>query len=325
MNSIKDNPFHYSADNKRYHTYNYYLRRRFGSKVYKVSLSLGLTCPNRDGTKGSGGCIFCSNKLSGDFGGDPEESIEKQFEAIRSKMENKWQGGKCIAYFQAGTNTYADTLFLKRAFETALSLQNVVGISIATRADCLDEEKADMLASLAKKTYLVVELGLQTIHNKTSKIINRCHTYEDFLAGYKLLSNRNINVCVHLINGLPGEDHEMMLETARQVGLLRPHAVKIHLLHILKNTKLFEMYQSKLISPMELSDYVGIICDQLEVLPPETVIERVTGDGAKDSLAAPLWSLKKFCVMNEIDKEMGRRDTHQGAKFNDKNDAHIIG
>lgn len=315
MNSIKANPFRYSSDNKRYHTYNYYLRRRFGTKVYKVSLNLGLTCPNRDGTKGAGGCIFCSHMLSGDFGGDPKDSIEKQFSSIRAQMEQKWQGGKCIAYFQAGSNTYADIGFLKRAFDTALTLPNVVGLSIATRADCLDEQKADMLLQLAKKTYLVVELGLQTIHNETAERINRCHTYEEFLSGYRMLSDRGINVCVHLIDGLPGENREMMLETARQVGLLRPHAVKLHLLHILKDTPLCELYESGQLKPLELAEYVGIICDQLELLPPETVIERVTGDGAKDSLIAPLWSLKKLCIMNEIDKEMGRRNSFQGAKF----------
>lgn len=315
MNSIKNNPFRFSSDNKRYHTYNYYLRQRFGEKVYKVSLNLGLSCPNRDGTKGIGGCVFCSHMLSGDFGGDPKDSIEKQFALIRSKMENKWHGGKCIAYFQAGSNTHADVSFLKEAFEAALSLPGIVGMSIATRADCLDEQKADMLSSLAKKTYLVVELGLQTIHNSTAAAINRCHTYEEFLAGYKMLSDRGINVCVHLIDGLPSESRDMMLETARQVGLLRPHAVKLHLLHILKNTPLCELYEKGELTPMELDEYVSIICDQLEVLPQETVIERVTGDGAKDQLAAPLWSLKKFCVMNEIDKEMGRRNTFQGAKF----------
>lgn len=312
MNTIKDNPFCYSKDNKRYHTYNYYLRRRFGTKVFKVSLNLGLTCPNRDGSKGSGGCIFCSDKLSGEFGGDPKESIRDQFDAIKAKMESKWHGGKCIAYFQAGTNTYADIAFLERAFNAALSLPGIVGISIATRADCLDEQKADMLARLSEKTYLVVELGLQTIHNETAAIINRCHTYEEFLAGYKLLSDRGINVCVHLINGLPGESREMMIESARQVGLLRPHAVKIHLLHILKNTPLADMYEAGLVTPMSQEEYVSTICDQLETLPPETVIERVTGDGAKASLVAPLWSLKKFCVMNEIDKEMGRRESFQG-------------
>lgn len=316
MNTVKDNTFPLSNDNKRYHTYNYYLRRRFGAKVFKVSLNLGLTCPNRDGTKGSGGCIFCSDKLGGDFGGDPRQSIEKQFADIKAQMEHKWQGGKCIAYFQAGTNTYADAAYLERAFETALSLPNVVGISIATRADCLDGEKADMLARLSEKTYLVTELGLQTVHNTTAEKINRCHTYEEFRAGYRLLADRGINTCVHLINGLPYEDRDMMLESARQVGRLRPHAVKLHLLHILRNTPLCEMYENGLIKPMELQDYVSLICDQLEVLPQETVIERVTGDGARDTLVAPLWSLKKFCVMNEIDKEMGRRASSQGIHFN---------
>lgn len=315
MNSIKDNPFAYSHDNKRYHTYNHYLRGRFGKKVSKISLNLGLSCPNRDGAKGIGGCIFCSRSLSGDFGGDPSQSIERQFEDIRLKMRGKWQESLYIAYFQAGTNTYADTAFLKKMFEKALTLDNVVGLSIATRADCIDEQKADMLAELSEKTYLVVELGLQTIHDSTARLINRCHTYRDFLQGYELLTKRGINVCIHLINGLPHEDRDMMFSTAREVGLLRPHAVKLHLLHVLKGTPLADMFLSGEYQPMEMDEYIDIVCGQLELFPPETVIERVTGDGAKADLLAPLWSLKKFCVMNGIDKELGRRNSFQGRLF----------
>lgn len=315
MKQSEINPFELSDDNKRYQTYNYYLRRRFGKKVFKVSLNLGLGCPNRDGTKGFGGCIYCSEKLSGDFAGDPCDSIEQQYEAVRASMENKWQGGCCIAYFQAGTNTYADCGFLEDAFERALRLDGVVGLSIATRADCLDAQKADMLSRLAKKTYLVVELGLQTVFDETAAVINRCHSYEDFIRGYSLLADRGINICVHLIDGLPGETGDMMIRSARQVGLLHPHAVKLHLLHVLKGTKLYEMYKRGEVRPLELDEYVDIICRQLEVLPKETIIERITGDGRAESLAAPLWSLKKFCVMNEIDKEMFRRKTFQGRLF----------
>lgn len=318
MNSLADrpgrgkaNPFAYSDDNKRYYTYNCYLRRRFGQKVFKVPLNLGLSCPNRDGTKGTGGCIYCSDKLGGDFAGDPCQPLDVQFENVKRKMQLKWDG-KCIAYFQAGTNTYADTGFLEAAFEKVLSFDETVGVSIATRADCIDEEKADMLGRLAEKTYLVVELGLQTVHDKTAKLINRCHSYEDFLHGFSILSERGINVCVHLINGLPGETHDMMLRSAQAVGRLKPHAVKLHLLHFIKGTRLYEMYLNGEAVPMELSEYVGTVCDQLEALPAETVIGRVTGDGDRETLAAPLWSLKKLCVMNEIDKELLRRNSFQG-------------
>ncbi|MBP1572381.1 MAG: TIGR01212 family radical SAM protein [Oscillospiraceae bacterium] len=315
MNTVKDNPFQFSCDNKRYRTYSHYLKERFGNKVFKVSLNLGLSCPNRDGKKGFGGCIYCSEKLSGDFGGNPAESLEMQFEKVRLAMEKKWEGGKCIPYFQAGTNTYADISFLKEAYEKALSFDNVVGLAIATRADCITEEIADLLCDISKRTYLVVELGLQTIHDSTAELINRCHTYEEFLMGYRMLKERNINVCIHLIDGLPGETKEMMLQTAKEVGRLSPHAVKLHLLHVIRGTRLFDMYEKGLVRPLELEEYVDIVCDQLELFPQETVIERVTGDGAKDTLAAPMWSLKKLCVMNEIDKEMGRRNSFQGRLF----------
>lgn len=315
MNTIKDNPFEFSSDNKRYRTYSHYLKERFGKKVFKVSLNLGLSCPNRDGKKGFGGCIYCSEKLSGDFGGNPSESLDMQFEKVRLSMEKKWEGGLCIPYFQAGTNTYADIGFLKEAYEKALSFDNVVGLAIATRADCITEDIADLLCDISKRTYLVVELGLQSVHDSTAELINRCHTYEEFLTGYNMLKERNINVCIHLIDGLPGETREMMLETAGEVGRLSPHAVKLHLLHMIRGTKLFDMYEKGLVRPLELEEYVNIVCDQLELFPKETVIERVTGDGAKDTLAAPMWSLKKLCVMNEIDKEMGRRNSFQGRLF----------
>ncbi len=315
MNTVKDNPFRFSDDNKRYHTYNYYLRHRFGKKVFKVALNVDLGCPNRDGTKGTGGCAFCSAKRSGDFAGNPGDDILTQFEQISKAMRTKWAEGVCIPYFQAGSNTYADVDTLRRMYETALGLENCVGLSVATRADCIDEEKADLLAEIAQKTYLTVELGLQTVHDETALRMNRCHTYEDFLKGYELLRQRDVNVCVHIINGLPGEDHEMMLETARTIAGLELHAVKIHLLHILKNTQLGKQYEKGDIGVMSMEDYVSTVCDQLEVLPESFIIERVTGDGARSELLAPLWSLKKLCVMNEIDKELGRRNTYQGIRF----------
>lgn len=315
MNSKFNNPFPYSDDNKRYQTYNYYLRHRFGKKVFKVPLNIDLGCPNRDGTKGTGGCKFCSAKLSGDFAGDPQEDILTQYNEIKARMNKKWEDGYCIPYFQAGSNTYGNIEMLRKMFYTALNFNNTVGMSIATRADCIDEEKAELLGELAEKTYLTVELGLQTIHNETAAAMNRCHTFEDFLKGYELLRKHNVNVCVHIINGLPGETKEMMLETVRVLSKLDIHSIKIHLLHIIKGTELAEMYSRKEFQAMEMEDYVNIVCDQIELLPPKTVIQRVTGDGAKDELIAPLWSLKKFCVMNEIDKELGRRDSWQGIKF----------
>ena len=313
MTQRDTNPFAASSDNKRYLTYSYYLRQRFGGKVFKVPLNIDLGCPNRDGTKGRGGCIFCSAKASGDFAGDPCEDIAAQFEEIRRRMHKKWPEGRYIPYFQAGSNTYGETERLRKMFRRALSFENTVGLAIATRADCIDREKADMLAELAGDTYLTVELGLQSIHDRTAELCNRCHTFEDFLRGFGLLKERGINVCVHIINGLPGESRSMMLETARTVGDLGIHAVKIHLLHILRGTVLAQMLERGEVRPMEQGEYVSLVCDQIESLPPEVIVERVTGDGARSDLIAPLWSLKKFCVMNDIDKELYRRGTCQGS------------
>lgn len=307
-------PFIYSDDNKRYHTYNYYLRHRFGKKVSKISLDAGFTCPNRDGTKGIGGCIYCSDKRSGDFAGNPCDDIEVQFEQIKEKLSSKWENTMYIPYFQAGTNTYADFKILKQLFVRACQFDNVVGLAVATRADCITDEIADLFAQLSKDYYVTVELGLQTVHNETAKIINRCHSYDEFLTGYKKLNDRGVNTCIHVINGLPYETPSMMMETVVEVAKLHPHSIKLHLLHILKGTALERLYNQNPFHVFELDEYVQLICDQLEVIPEDVVIQRITGDGAKDDLVAPLWSLKKFCVMNEVDKEMYRRKTVQGAK-----------
>ena len=308
------NDFKYSDDIKRYHTWNYYLRKKFGCKVFKVSLNAGFTCPNIDGTKGVGGCTYCSSSGSGDFAGNPEENIIAQFEEVKTRLHQKWKEAKYIAYFQAHTNTYADVLTLKKYFEPVLGQENVVGISIATRADALPEDVLDYLADLNKRTFLIVELGLQSIFDETGERINRCHTYEEFLAGYEALKERGIKVCVHLIDGLPGETKEMMVESAKAVAKLRPEFVKLHLLHILKDTVMAGEFEKGEIIPLTLEEYVDIIISQLEYFSPETVIQRITGDGGRDTLIAPLWSLKKFVVLNEIDKEMIRRNTYQGVK-----------
>lgn len=312
-----NNPFPFSDDNKRYLTFNHYLRKRFGGKIFKVSLNAGLSCPNRDGTKSTGGCTFCSSHLSGDFAGNPAHSITQQFNEVKEKMLQKWPHAKYIAYFQAGTNTYAPVSVLKELYEAALSQPDVVGLSIATRPDCLSEEICDLLKSISKRTYLVVELGLQSIHDSTGILTNRCHSYADFLNGYDMLSKRNINICIHIIDGLPKETHEMMLETIREVARLKPHCVKIHLLHIIKGTKICDQFLKGDFEALSENEYVNIVCDQLEILPPTTVISRLTGDGEKETLVAPLWSLKKFCVLNDIDKELLRRNSMQGAHFSE--------
>ena len=308
------NPFPYSLDNKRYHTWNWFLQNKFGCKVTKIALNGGFTCPNIDGTKGVGGCSYCLGG-SGEFAGSPADSVTNQFRKIAEKMGKKWQNTKYIPYFQANTNTYAPIDKLKALYEEALLQDNVVGLAIATRPDSISDEVLDYLAELSKRTYLLVELGLQSIFDETGDRINRCHTYKEFEDCYFRLKEHGINVCVHLIMGLPGETHEMMLKSVRKVAALRPDCVKLHLLHILKGTKIAQQFENGEFRCMELEEYVKVIVDSLELLPKETVIQRLTGDGAKDSLIAPLWSLKKFVVLNEIDKEMVRRNTMQGAKF----------
>ncbi|MCC8170093.1 MAG: TIGR01212 family radical SAM protein, partial [Oscillospiraceae bacterium] len=262
-----------------------------------------------------GGCTYCSGSRSGDFAGDPTHGILTQFEEIKSKMQQKWDRAKYIPYFQAHTNTYAPADILRERFEPVLSQDNVVGISIATRADCLENDVLEYLEELNSRTYLIVELGLQTIFDETGEKINRCHTYAEFLEGYEKLRQRNINICVHLIDGLPGETKEMMLESAEAVAELNPHCVKLHLLHILKGTKIAEQYMNGDFKLLTLEEYVDIIVSQLELFSEETIIQRLTGDGGRDTLIGPLWSLKKFVVLNEIDKLMLKRDTYQGARY----------
>ena len=307
--------FPYSDSNKRYHTYNYFLKQKFGAKVAKLSLDAGFSCPNIDGSKGYGGCTYCSGRGSGDFAADAALNLKEQLEQQKAVMEKKWPNSKYIAYFQAHTNTHAPLEILKERFESVLDCEGLVGISIATRADCLDAAKADYLAQLAEKTFVEVELGLQSVFDITGERINRCHSYAEFEQGFALLKKRNIPVCVHLINGLPGENREMMLESAYRVGQLRPHSMKLHLLHVIEGTKLAEQWRKGEFSLLEREDYVNILCDQLELLPPEIVIQRITGDGDKRTLLGPLWSMDKKKVMNAIDMELARRDSWQGKRL----------
>ncbi|MFT3950553.1 MAG: TIGR01212 family radical SAM protein [Oscillospiraceae bacterium] len=311
------NPF---PGGKRYRTLSGYLKERFGCKVFKVPLNGGFTCPNRDGTKGFGGCSYCSPEKSGEFAGNPAESLAAQFEAMRGVLHKKWRDALYIPYFQAGTNTYAPVETLRALFDQALTLPGAVGLRIATRADCLDAAVLALLEALNKRTYLVVELGLQTVHDATAARVNRCHDFAEFLAGYQALARRGIAVCVHLINGLPGETFPMMLETARVVGTLSPHAVKIHLLHVLKHTALAADYARGLFEPLTREDYVGLVCEQLAVLPPSVIIERLTGDGKAADLIAPRWSADKFPTLNAIDKTLTCHGIFQG----DRADAPIF-
>lgn len=283
--------------------------------MVKIPLNAGLSCPNRDGFKGKGGCIYCSECLSGEFAGNPSESFEKQFEETKKLYYNKWGETLYIPYLQAGTNTYAPVEYLKTIYEAALRLPGTVGLSIATRADCISNEIAELLAEFAQKTYLTVELGLQSSNDKTAQVINRCHSWQDFLVGYNRLKQRNIRTCIHIINGLPGETRMDMLKTAADAAALEPYEMKIHLLHIVKNTPAEKLWQSGEIRPLEKDEYIEIVCDQLEIISPATAIGRLTGDGDRNTLLAPMWSRDKRSVLNGIDKEMARRGSIQGIYF----------
>lgn len=300
---------------KRYNTLNRHLRETFAEKVFKVSLDAGFTCPNRDGTKGWGGCIYCSSRGSGDFAGIVTHSIEQQFDEVKERMRKKWPKAKYLAYFQAYTNTYAPVAQLRKVYEEALNQEDVVGLSIATRPDCLPEEVLDYLEELNQRTYLWVELGLQSIHDRTMDWVRRGHTYAEFLEGVTALHKRGIRVCIHVILGFPGETHEDMMATARAVAALPVQGIKIHLLHILKGTPLAKLYEQKPFTLPTLEEYVSLVIDLLELLPPQMIIHRLTGDGAPDDLIAPLWSRKKWEVLNAIDQELVRRDTWQGKYY----------
>lgn len=309
-----NNPFLYTNSNKRYHTLDYFYKNKFNSKVFKVSLNAGFTCPNIDGTVGTGGCIYCSKLGSGEYAGKIEESLTKQFYNVKEIIHKKWPKAKYIGYFQAHTNTYAPLNILKEKYEEILKLPDVVGLSIATRPDSITDECLEYLSELNKKTFLSIELGLQTIHKKTTKLINRCHTLNCFEEMVKKLRERNINVVVHIINGLPFETKEMMIETVKYLNKLDIQGVKIHMLHILKDTPLEKLYLKEKFHVLTKEEYVDIVCDQLEYLRPEIVINRITGDPKVDELVEPNWLIKKFCVLNEIDKELVRRNSFQGKR-----------
>lgn len=309
------NNFKYSNSNKRYHTLDYYYKKRFDQKIFKVSLNGGFSCPNIDGTIGHGGCIYCSKTGSGEFAGNKEENIEKQFLEIKEKMLKKWPTAKYIGYFQARTNTYAPVETLKKLHNKILAQEGVIGLNISTRPDSITDECLDYLTELNKKTYLTIELGLQTIKPKTTKLINRCHSLECFETMVKKLRERKIDVVVHIINGLPYETKDDMLNTVRYLNQLDIQGIKIHMLSILKDTPLAYLYQKDNFHILTKDEYIDIVIDQLELLRPEIVIHRITGDPKIDDLIAPTWLTKKFCVLNDIDKEMVKRNSYQGKKL----------
>ena len=304
--------FKYTLDNKRYHTLNYFYKNKFGIKVFKVSLNGGFSCPNLDGKVGFGGCIYCSKSGSGEFGGDKNKSLTEQFYEMKEVVNKKHIPCKYIGYFQARTNTYADVETLKAKYEEILAIPDVIGLNIATRCDAISDECLEYLTELNKRTLLTIELGLQTIHEKTSKLINRCHTLEQFDSMVRKLRERHINVVVHIINGLPYETEEMMLDTVRHINTLDVQGIKIHMLHIIKDTGMANLYLKEKFHVLTKDEYIDIVIKQLEILDPKIIVNRITSDPDKDTLLEPTWLIEKCQLLNDIDKEMKRRDTYQG-------------
>ncbi|MBO5841625.1 MAG: TIGR01212 family radical SAM protein [Clostridia bacterium] len=322
VTQAQKNPYPNSDTNKRYYTYDYFLKHTFGGKVAKLPLDAGFTCPNIDGTCAHGGCIYCSDKGSGDFAPQPQIPIGEQLELSRALIGKKWQTDKVIPYFQAHTNTYAPIEVLREKYEQALAYPGVVGLNIATRADCLAPDALAYLAEIAGRTYLTVELGLQSSNDQTAALINRGHDFAAFLKGFRALraASPDIHICIHVILGLPGENERVILQTIRDVAALQPDQVKIHLLHVIKDTVMADMYLRGEYQPMAMPDYVRTVANALALLPPDTVVARLTGDGAPDALLAPDWSRKKTIVINEIDKYMYQNDLYQGKYYKTEED-----
>lgn len=305
-----NNPYPYSNDNKRYQTINYYFRNTYHQKVAKIPLNAGFTCPNRDGTKGSGGCTFCSSMGSGDSILCFDDSLQKQYKEGLKRIQNKWPDCIGFAYFQSYSNTYAPLETLKKVYDPFFKNPDIPGVAIATRADCLNDEIIDYLNSQNKEVWL--ELGLQSVHEDTMEKCNRKHSTKIVFDWLDKLKSTNIKTCVHIINGLPNETKSDMLETVKQISKHNPDAIKIHMLHLIEGTQMAKEYEEHPFHILTLEEYVDIVVDQLELLPKEMIIERLTGDSIAKDLIEPKWTIKKTIVTNEIDKLMVKRNTWQG-------------
>ena len=302
------------GDNKRYNQFSRLLKDKFGAKVYKITLDAGFSCPNRDGTISKGGCIFCDEGGSFSQAHSNLLSVEEQVQEGIKTLSERFKAEKFMSYFQAYSNTYKPVKELEKIYNSALTDEKIVGLSIGTRPDCVDDEKLSLIAGYKDDYYTWVEYGLQSIHDKTLKKINRGHNFDCFLKAYEKTKEKGINVCVHIILGL-WETHDEMMQTAQKLAELRVDGVKIHMLCALKNTRLADMYSNNEVGFMEEDEYVQTVCDFLEYLPPETSIHRLAGNGFKKTLIAPLWLGKKFDCLNKIDREFIKRNSYQGVKF----------
>ena len=309
------NNFKYSFNEKRYHTFNYYLKNKYQCKVAKVILDAGFTCPNRDGFKGFGGCIFCSESGSGDSNNFRNCDILNQYYDNKKMMDQKWSNGLYIPYFQSYSNTYGPLSKIKNMLDPFLKMDEVCEIAIASRCDCLNDEIISYLDDISYIKPLWLELGLQTSNDIKGSILNRQYNFDDFKLALANLEKTNIKVCVHVINGLPNHDLNDMLQTIKDINHLPFDGIKIHMLHIIKNTKLAYMYEEKPFKIISRDEYIELVVKQLELLKPEIVVQRLTGDPIKEDLIAPTWLLNKTTILNDIDKLMRKLDTYQGSKY----------
>jgi radical SAM protein (TIGR01212 family) len=300
---------------KRYTDYNTYLRKRFGQRVQKIAVDAGLSCPNRDGTLSAKGCIYCNAKGSGSGLWAKGVSIRQQIAQKKIGAIKKYKAKKFLAYFQSYSNTYASCDQLKKIYDEALSEPGMVGMAIGTRPDCVDAKKLDLLQSYTKNYLVWLEYGVQTIHDQTLDLINRQHDFQAFVRAVKMTQNRGISICAHLILGLPGEDHQMMLDSARKLADLGIDGIKIHLLYVIKKTHLDQMWKNKMYVPMTQQAYVQTVCDIIEQLPKEMIIQRITGDPHLDELRAPQWAGRYRETFNLIQQTLEQRDSYQGKRF----------
>lgn len=308
--------FEFNITKKHYHTLDYYLKSKYNKKVFKVPLNASFTCPNRDGSKGKGGCIFCSAIGSGDFAGDPKESLMNQFNQVKSVINQKWPDAYNIVYFQAFSNTYGSIEKLKETFEPFINKENVIGMSIATRCDCITQEIVDYLKTLKvhfKEFW--VELGLQSANAKTMKLLNLGYTYKEFERAVKMLANANIDVIVHIIDGLPYESKQDQINTIKKINKLPFKGLKIHVLNVLENTKLGHMYLNNEFEVISEDEFVDIAISQLEILKDDVVIHRIGADSKVDDLIAPSWVSKKMKIVDKIDVLMDKQDIYQSDEY----------
>jgi radical SAM protein (TIGR01212 family) len=304
----------FNNTDKRYNQFSAYLKNKFGAKVYKITIDAGFSCPNRDGTISTGGCIFCDEGGSFSQAHSNILPVEQQVEIGAKTLHDRFKAEKFMAYFQAYSNTYKPVNELEKIYKSSLTHPDIVGISVGTRPDCVDDEKLNLLSDISKDYYTWIEYGLQSIHDKTLKKINRGHDFNCFLKAYEASKEKGLNVCVHVIFGL-WETHDEILQTAEKLAQLKVDGVKIHMLCALKDTRLANLYEIGKIDFMSEDEYVNLVCDFLEILPPQTTIHRLAGNGLKKNLIAPRWLGAKLDCLNKIDRELIKRNSYQGMKY----------